>query len=430
MKAIHVMIICICMCTFFENAYASILLTATSETLEVATSSTASIDYKCEFADITTTTFTPGTSQGNIAAITTTIIVSAPAASTQRQVKECRFYNRSTTASQTLTVKFDTSGTERFLYASVLAQSESLQYTESVGFFSFDSSGNRRIRAIDTGGFNGQAYTYAKTGTAKDAAGNFILYAKDAGFPSSYNLGAPGLNGFNTDCSQATNATNPVGAAQIGSNQLPNPVTGGWYVTNAGIATSVAEFSQLIDIVWYNTGIVVTTTTAQTVTMPSAIPARDVDGSTNGRGVYAALLTTTANTNAAVIANTTISYTNSAGTAGRTGTFVAVTGWQAPATPVIGTIVPFRLQAEDSGIRSIQSVTLGTSYVAGTLSLILFRPIASLSNPVANVGSVLNPIWNNNAPGIRIWNGSCIALLGVGTATAANMYGTYSIMEK
>ncbi len=66
----------------------------------------------------------------------------------------------------------------------------------------------------------------------------------------------------------------------------------------------------LLDYLWINTGLVVTTLTAQAIT-PVSLPARDMFETTNGDGVIAGILVTTATTNAAVIANTTISYTNS-----------------------------------------------------------------------------------------------------------------------
>ncbi|HRK46451.1 MAG TPA: hypothetical protein PK324_12550, partial [Nocardioides sp.] len=68
-----------------------------------------------------------------------------------------------------------------------------------------------------------------------------------------------------------------------------------------------------------------------------------------------------------------ISYTNSDGTAGRTGTIPSF-----PATAAAGTLVPFMLQAGDRGVRSIQSITLGTSLVSGTVHLLLLRHLASL----------------------------------------------------
>jgi hypothetical protein len=79
--------------------------------------------------------------------------------------------------------------------------------------------------------------------------------------------------------------------------------------------------------------------------------------------------------NGAAITNTTISYTNSAGVAGRTGT---IAGAGFPSSSAIGTFQPFLLDAGDVGVRSIQSITLGTSYVSGSLSLVMYRVLARL----------------------------------------------------
>ena len=88
----------------------------------------------------------------------------------------------------------------------------------------------------------------------------------------------------------------------------------------------------------------------------------------------------TATTNAGAITNTTLTYTNSAGTAGRTGTISSF-----PATAVAGTFVPFSLQAGDDGVRSIQTLTLGTSYGGGTIHLVAYRVLAGpLSVMTAN----------------------------------------------
>jgi hypothetical protein len=129
----------------------------------------------------------------------------------------------------------------------------------------------------------------------------------------------------------------------------------------------------IFDRLWQNSGIVVTQTTAQTINSV-AWPSRDVNGSSNGRGVYVAIEASATNGNLANISNTTISYTNQDGVAGRLGLFSAGALW--PATASIGTLVPFSLQDGDTGIRSVQDLTLGTSYVSGVIHLVAFRPIA------------------------------------------------------
>ncbi|MFO0749129.1 MAG: hypothetical protein U1F43_26225 [Myxococcota bacterium] len=68
----------------------------------------------------------------------------------------------------------------------------------------------------------------------------------------------------------------------------------------------------------------------------------------------------TATTNVSAVTNMTMTYTNSAGTGSRTGTI-----GELPATAVAGTFVQFQLDSGDVGVRSIQSLTLGTSLVTG-----------------------------------------------------------------
>jgi len=165
--------------------------------------------------------------------------------------------------------------------------------------------------------------------------------------------------------------------------------------------------------VWVNTGIVVTTTTAQAITTPT-FPARDLNGSTDGEGYVIGLYFTAASTNAAAIANSTVTYTNSAGTGSRTATLTAVAGDQIPPTPVIGTTVWFGLQAGDKGVRSIQSITLGTSLVTGSVSLIVARPMQMASSQTNNV-AVANKYPD---PGTRLYTGTC--LLPFTKNTAAN----------
>ena len=132
----------------------------------------------------------------------------------------------------------------------------------------------------------------------------------------------------------------------------------------------------LADRLWHNSGISSTTTTAQAITSPTW-PARDRNGSTDGDGVFIAIEPSVQAANPAGIVNTTISYVNSTATGGtRTGTIdqsILTTN-----TLTTNAFVPFQLAAGDVGIRSISEITLGTSYVSGTLHLVAFRPIVTL----------------------------------------------------
>lgn len=228
------------------------------------------------------------------------------------------------------------------------------------------------------GGYRSPQQIYKNSFTG-EAAGLYHFLGAVAGSPGAWALGAPGLNGASI-----------VGNALGGAISFTNPTAPAkqwlakWAMTYGANITAL----ELWDMLWYNTGLVVTTTGAQAIT-PAALPSRcppssgdeTADPDALGKGVEAAILVTTATTNGAAVTNMTISYTNSAGTAGRTGTVGSF-----PATAVAGTIVPVALAAGDEGIRSVQSVTLGTSLVTGAVSLVLYRRIAlggALPGPAA-----------------------------------------------
>ena len=75
-------------------------LKATTETLKLITTAAVPLDYHINYADLTTTA-TDGTSEGLITTATTTTILSAPAASTQRIVLYASFVNRHASSTQT-----------------------------------------------------------------------------------------------------------------------------------------------------------------------------------------------------------------------------------------------------------------------------------------------------------------------------------------
>jgi hypothetical protein len=226
------------------------------------------------------------------------------------------------------------------------------------------------------------------------------------------------VNGRNTDGTTA---------ADFGCIPIKNPAVGANFLTGLELAAGVNHTHQFFDVLWVNTGLVITTTTAQTITMAGALPARDINGTTNGEGCMIALLCTAAVGLAAVASNATVSYTNSDGTAGRTATLSAIVGSQAPATPVIGTLIWFNLQAGDKGVRSIQSITLNTSWVSGTISLMITRDLATMGTTIPNV-SVPKIIKD---PGIRLYNGTCALHCILSSATTATFIsGELVIQEK
>ena len=416
--------LCILALTLTGSVQATTILEST-DAIEIVTTSTAGIDYTASWSDITSTTTVGGKSAGAISSATTTTAIAAPAASTVRVIKELTLRNTSTTTSNTVTIQRDVSATNLTMYKRTLGPGESLDMDANGTITPYDATGRMVVASVDASGVNGWVYPIQKAGGAKDAAGYWYSTLKDAGIPGAYVLQAPGLNGFTTDCSIATQTTDPNGAAQMGAHVLTDPASGSLYLKSVAITDSVAEVVQLIDVLWYNTGIVVTTTTNQAITTPT-LPARDLNGSNNGDGINAAIYAVAALGNAATVSNTTLTYTDQDGNASATGTFSAVVGWQAPATPVIGTWMPFQLAAGDRGIRTITAITLGTTYTSGTMSLFLYRVLATIPVPTANVVTQVD--FGN--PGVKIHPNSCIVALQVGSASAGNLSGSYTVVER
>lgn len=201
-----------------------------------------------------------------------------------------------------------------------------------------------------------------KSMTATSAFGNMLSTTEwYPGCPGAATVPSPGLAG------EALTAWD-------GRIQIPAAVSGTRRLVGVSACFGQAGGTYfLADRLWQNSGIVLTTTTAQSFGTPVAIPARDADGTTDGRGVLAAMLVSGAALNANPGAVATISYTNSAGTGGRTGTLTNGT-WTLSAP--LGSMAIFNLQSGDEGVRSIESATLTASHgTTGALHFVLFRPL-------------------------------------------------------
>ena len=384
-------------------------LSNTTHVLELATSVAGSVHYQVGYTDITSSTVTnPTDSFGIITTAATTVIVSAPAASTTRKIQYVNIFNNG--ASNTVVLKKDISGTEYNILQVNLQQGETLRVVNDKVEV-LDVSGRLKTQNTGLSEITGSSRALFKVGTAIEAAGQYYCFAKDAGAPGAWSPGTPGINGRNTDGTTA---------ADLGCITVGNPSSGAWYIRDFNIAASQVGQFILADVLWVNTGLVVTTTTAQAITQPT-LPLRDNSGSSNGHGIGAGLLVTTATTNAAVINNITLQYTNSNGVAGRTGTM------SYPATAVIGTFVPFQLAQGDVGVRSIQSITLGTTLTAGAISLIAFNFLGTCPVTIANVGSIAF----EKQLDLRIENGHCLLPFWLAASTiATTLTGTVYFVNK
>lgn len=119
-----------------------ILLKATTESLQILTTTTAGIDYSVSYADITTTAFTPSTNEGKIVTGTTTSVLAAPAAATQRQVKLITISNIHASASNTVVVqKLITATAYNLTPVITLLAGETMQYMDGQGWIYYSATG-------------------------------------------------------------------------------------------------------------------------------------------------------------------------------------------------------------------------------------------------------------------------------------------------
>lgn len=217
--------------------------------------------------------------------------------------------------------------------------------------------------------------------------------------------GSPGAGSYDTTLNGVVLSST---SAQV-AGQIPftDPVSGNAYLAQMSATLLQSGLVILADRLWHNGGYTITATTAQNSTTPT-FPARDIAGSTNGDGVLLAVEVSAAT--GAGTPTITISYTNQAGTSGRTATNIQAT----VASSIAGTVYQIGLQAGDTGVRSVQSLTLSATWTSGTINLVAYRPIAQLAMASAAGASQLDTV-TGGMP--RMFNGSVPYLMGVPSVT-------------
>lgn len=226
---------------------------------------------------------------------------------------------------------------------------------------------------------------FAKALTGTLVAGRPMSLYRLAGIPGAAAAPASGVGGAAL-------------TSEAGQIPVPSASNNTHLARFSGVSSAQGGILMLCDRLWSNSGLVVTTTTAQTVNSV-AWPARDKNGSTNGAGVYVGLEIVTAT--GAGAATPTISYTDESGNAGATGSMQVTYN----ASSIAGTFYPFTLAAGDTGVRSIQSCTLGVSMTSGSISLVAYRPLAmielsaaGLPNAVDALTSGMPRLYDNTVP--------------------------------
>ena len=372
-----------------------IILAPVTDSLQIVTSADVNLEYNVAYADHTSSGVTAVDTAGSISTATTTTVISASGAGVTRQVRGISVLNTTTFSPVTMTFQIDVSGTDTVIFKCILNAGESINFTEGRGWHSISDRGRTRESVVHPYP-EGYDVPILKVGNATEAAGVYYSPYASAGFPGAWAPGTPGVAG------RAVNS-------ETGRLEVAVPLTGYAYLEGLVISTSAATSAGLIDVLWVNSGLAPTTTTAQTVNSVT-FATRDMQETSNGRGVEIGILVTTATTNAGVVTTIAMSYTNADGTGTRNATIPSF-----PATCVAGSIIPFRYQEGDNGVRSIQTITLGTTLGGGAISLIAFRRVATLG--CYNLNSAASVNWNDD--GVRILSGSTILQYQIPTGTTA-----------
>jgi hypothetical protein len=117
-----------------------LILASNSDQLRLITGSAGAVDVHASWMDNVSGSVAPGrTNTANITAAANTVIVPAPSAGVQRNIKTVHIRNRGTTNNQ-VSVQLTDGVTPVILYSRNLAPGDTLQYVDEVGFILPDRS--------------------------------------------------------------------------------------------------------------------------------------------------------------------------------------------------------------------------------------------------------------------------------------------------
>jgi len=260
------------------------------------------------------------------------------------------------------------------------------------------------FQAVKNSVARGRAYPFTK---------NSITTA--ANRPMSYWTALPNA-GATPSAAAACNA-NTTGA--LLQEPKLSSLANSYFLTQAEISVATTAFTSLmlVDRLSHQGGLSGASTATQTTNLPTAALTRYTDGV----GVMAALEIYSALGSTASTA--TISYTNQAGVSGRTSKPVVIGG---ASDNTSSRFIIISLQDDDTGIRSVESVTLAaTTASAGNFGVTLFKPLMIFPN-FSYVADQVQPRTLNTLIGgfgccPEIIDDACLQLLGLSNSTVVGV---------
>ena len=182
----------------------------------------------------------------------------------------------------------------------------------------------------------------------------------------------------------------------------------------------------MIDLLNTSGGLNATLATPQTTGLPTAALTRY----TSGEGVMAGMNIHNGGVIGNIQSTMTISYTNSAGVSGRTSTPTTVGSANFREN---NAFIPIPLQAGDTGVRSIESLTFAasTGVNIGNFGVCLYKPLAMISFERTTGQAPLDAVSSGCIIGslCEIHPDACLTFLGNGTIAALTMGGSVILTE-
>lgn len=116
----------------------------------------------------------------------------------------------------------------------------------------------------------------------------------------------------------------------------------------------------------------------------------------------------------------TLTYTNPAGTTGRTAT-VSV-----PASAATRRMFPFELQSGDFGVKSIQTISNGTAVATGSYNIVIGRRLTDAGMASAAIGTIVQDYALTGLP--KVDDSACLCLMNMPSTTISGfLQGQYNL---
>lgn len=207
---------------------------------------------------------------------------------------------------------------------------------------------------------------------------------------------------------------------------VPNGGSGRLSILGGRMSASTFSGTALIvvDILNISGGMNATLTTAQTTNIPTAALTRY----TSGDGVHAGLIVHNSSIGTTVT-TVTCQYTNQNGTSSRTTTEISFGGANLANNP--GNLYRLPLQAGDTGVRSVESVTLaGSTGAAGNFGVVLYKPLAMLFANDVEGANAIDCVSSGRMVGQfnEVLDDACLGLIGI-SPQGQNIYGCVFLGE-